>query len=281
MTPDETFLNQTRYHLFNTTAPRYEPLIMPAFGPLAARLVEAAQLQPHERVLDLGTGTGAVGLPAGQVARQVVGLDYAPAMLAIAQRNTLKAQAQNVGFYQGDMHRLPHPANTFAVALASFGFNGVDPERVFREVKRVLQAGGRLVFQEWGEVEEASKIVKQAIKAHKVERAEGFLADLRRLSETLTAWDELNDEEDIARLLGRAGFGEVKILIEREAIPFEPGPFYHYKTAWAPYQAELAAMPDAERTAVETEVVARLSAWAGPDGRFTWKPELVRIIAWT
>lgn len=277
---DQAVLEKTRLALFNTTAPRYQRLIMPAFGPLAESLVRLAVLQPDETVIDLGTGIGAAAFPAGRIARRVIGLDYAPAMLPIARQYGLNIGAGNVVFHQGDMHRLPYRAEAFAVALASFGFNGVDPFQVFPEVWRILQPGGRLALQEWGEVDEASKLVKQTVKAHKVKQAQGFLADLRRLADTPRAWDELEDEEDMARLLRRVGFGRVKILIEQEAIPFEPRAFFQYKTAWTPYQAELAAMSQTERTAVETEVVDRLSGWAGADGRFIWQPELIRIIAW-
>ena len=276
---DETRLEQTRCELFNTTAPRYQRLIMPAFGPLAESLVKTAALRPDETVIDLGTGIGAAAFPAGRMARYVAGLDYAPAMLPIAEEIRLAYSLDNVAFQQGDMHHLPYRSNTFDVALASFGFNGVDPYRVFPEVHRVLQTNGRLVLQEWGEVDEASKLVKQTVKAHQIQDATGFLADLRLLSSTPRAWDALEDEEDIARLLRRGGFGQVDILIEQEAIPFEPWSFYHYKTAWAPYQAELEAMSESARTAVETKTIDQLRAWAGADGRFMWQPELVRIIA--
>ena len=277
---DQAFFDKTRRVLFNTTAARYDNLIMPAFGPLARRLVEVAALKPNESVLDVGTGTGAVALSAAQIGTQAVGIDYAGAMLPLARQNALQQLTDKVAFYQGDMHRLPHRTETFAVALASFGFNGADQGQVFPEIYRVLRPGGRLVFQEWGEVEEASKIVKQAVKRHKVARAEGFLADLRHLVDTPDAWDELDDEEDVARLLRQVGFRNIKILIEQEAIPFEPLAFFRYKTAWTPYQAELAAMPAAERSAVQSEVIEQLSQWTGTNGRFIWEPQLARFMAW-
>lgn len=276
---DSNQIYQTRLALFNTTASRYDERIMPAFGPLARRLVNLANLKAADVVLDLGCGTGAVAFLAGRQAGQVVGVDYAAAMLAVARQKSGPGGGNRLLFYQGDMHRLPHRAGLFSVAIASFGFNGVNPGRVFAEIRRLLRPEGRLVFQEWGEIEPASKIVKQAVKAHKVEQATGFLADLRRLAETPDAWDELADEEDIARLLRRTGFRKVDILVEREAIPFTPLDFFNYKTAWTPYQAELAAMSPEGRRAVQTEVVNRLNAWTGPDGRFIWRPELVRIIA--
>jgi ubiquinone/menaquinone biosynthesis C-methylase UbiE len=279
MTSTDTFINKTRHVLFNTTGPRYD-LIMPAFGPLANSLVKLADLQPGERVLDLGTGTGAVAFPAGQTAKQVSGIDYAPTMLWRGRQHAIQTKAAHISFYQGDMHRLPHADATFQVALASFGLNGIDPSQVFSQVWRVLQSGGRLLFQEWGDVDEASKLIKQTIQAHSVEQAEGLLANLRRLSETPRAWDQVNGPGAIAEMLRESGFRWVKTIVEHEAIPLEPVTFFLYKTAWTPYQAELEAMSSTARAAVKAEVIDKLSSWTEANGHFIWKPELHRVIAW-
>jgi len=187
--------------------------------------------------------------------------------------------APNITFYQGDMHRLPHAANKFEVALASFGLNGIEPARVLPEVRRVLQPGGRFIFQEWDQVDEASKLVKETVKAHKVKEASGFLANLRRLGQAPKAWDQLDGGDGVAHLLRQTGFRDVNMTIEQEAIPIEPLAFFKYKTAWAPYQAELGAMPAADRAAVESAVVEQLGKWANSDGHFIWAPKLLRIIA--
>jgi ubiquinone/menaquinone biosynthesis C-methylase UbiE len=279
MTTNNSPLAQTRFALFNTTGPRYD-MIMPVFGPLAESLVKLAVLTPEEHILDLGTGTGAAVFPAGRSAHRVAGIDYAPTMLAGAMKIAQEAQLNNVVFCQGDMHRLPHAANSFEVALASFGLNGIDATRVFPEVWRVLKHGGRLVFQEWGEVDDASKLVKQTVQTHKVDQAEGFLAELRRLGEKQRAWDKLGGPEAVAELLQKVGFSRVRTAIEREAISLEPLTFYRYKTAWTPYQTELAAMSPLARKAVETTVVETLHRWTESNGHFIWQPELVRMIAW-
>jgi ubiquinone/menaquinone biosynthesis C-methylase UbiE len=274
-------LNDIRYALFNTTAPRYQTLILPAFGPLAAELVAKAGLQPGETVLDLGAGTGAVTFAAEARAGYTVGVDFAAAMLAIAQRQKGPQPGRPLSFYQGNMGQLPHPGGTFAVALASFGFNGIDPGQVFPEVLRVLQPGGRLLFQEWGRVEAASQLVKDAVKAHRVKQAEGFLADLRLLEATPRLWDQFSSNgEKIAAFLTGVGFAEVKFWRDQTAIAFDPHKFFHYKTAWAPYQAELNAMTGAERAAVEQEVVDQLKGWTDANGQFIWQPELLRVMAW-
>ena len=43
---------------FDRAAPHYATLIEPAYAPLAEALVKDAAIQPGERVLDLGTGSG-------------------------------------------------------------------------------------------------------------------------------------------------------------------------------------------------------------------------------
>src|SRR5438067_11774426 len=69
-------------------AAMYERYLAPLFLPWARELVERATLQPGERMLDVGCGTGVVTRAAVEVvetAVTVVGLDYNRAMLAIAR----------------------------------------------------------------------------------------------------------------------------------------------------------------------------------------------------
>jgi ubiquinone/menaquinone biosynthesis C-methylase UbiE len=279
MTNDQ-LLAQTRYTLFNTTAPRYDQLIMPALGPIAAELLKFAKPRSDDQILDLGTATGAVALPAGQLVDQVTGVDFASAMLPLAQQNARNAQAPNINFYQGDIHHLPHPTDTFTLALSSLSFNSVDPTQVSPEVLRVLQPGGRLAFQEWGETDDASKLVKKTIKQYRVEKAEGTLADFRLLGSTPKAWDELGEVEDIAQFLREVGFKDVKFFHTRATVPLKPETFYNFRTAWAPYQAEFAAISVENRSDVKAEILTQLGQWAKPDGHFIWQPELLQMIAY-
>lgn len=280
MMTDETLLNYIRQTLFNTTASRYDSHIMPAFGPLAEALLQVATPQSDDRVLDLGTATGAVALHASPSVQHVAGVDFAPAMLPLAQKNIRQRRSHNVTLYQGDVHRLPHPTDTFSLALSSLSLNNVDPQWVLPEVLRVLQPGGRFVFQEWGIMDEASKIVKKTFKAYRVETAEGTLADFRRLGETPRAWDQLGGADDIAQFLRQVGFSEIKVLHTTAAIPLDPLTFYQFRTAWAPYQAELSAMTADNQARLQAEIISQLTAWAEPDGCFIWQPELLQMVAW-
>lgn len=113
--------------------------------------VAALHLQPGERVVELGFGTGnevrdlaqLVG-PGGAVA----GIDVSSGMLAVAQRKL----SQNpppcpIDLRVGDARSLPFPDGSFDAAYTSFTlelFPAADIPVVLAEAKRVLKPGGRL-----------------------------------------------------------------------------------------------------------------------------------------
>jgi len=106
------------------------------------------RLAPSERVLDLGSGAGTDSLVAAQMVGldgHVTGIDMTPEMLAKARAAALEMGASNVEFVEGEVERLPFPAESFDVVIS----NGVidlipDKDAVFSELYRVLRPGGRL-----------------------------------------------------------------------------------------------------------------------------------------
>lgn len=97
------------------------------------------------RVLDVCCGTGDITLMLAKrrVDLTVEGLDFSPAMLAIAQK---KAKGRkNVRFRQGNAMRLPYEDDYFSAVCISFGLrNTADYGEVLAEMKRVLKPGGFL-----------------------------------------------------------------------------------------------------------------------------------------
>jgi demethylmenaquinone methyltransferase/2-methoxy-6-polyprenyl-1,4-benzoquinol methylase len=102
---------------------------------------------PGDAALDVCCGTGdfAVELrrtvgPSGRV----VGLDFAPEMLAVA-----RAKSPVVDWIEGDALALPFADNEFAATTVGFGVRNLsDLERGFAEMARVVRPGGRVVCLE-------------------------------------------------------------------------------------------------------------------------------------
>jgi ubiquinone/menaquinone biosynthesis C-methylase UbiE len=123
-----------------------------------AAVVEAAQLRPGMRVLDLASGVGdpalaiaeAVG-PTGHVAAT----DLGPGMIAFAEELAKSKGLRNMEFRVAKVEALPLPDKSFDVVTSRFGVMFF-PEQVkaFRECRRVLKPGGRVAFVVWGKREQ-------------------------------------------------------------------------------------------------------------------------------
>jgi ubiquinone/menaquinone biosynthesis C-methylase UbiE len=127
---------------FSATAVAYQRTMTPALRPLAERVVALAALQPGERVLDIGTGTGTAAALAVGDGRQVTGVDAAPGMLAIG-----RALYPGIEFVEADFMAMPFDADAFGAALSVHALHfAQDRIAALREWRRVVRPGGRIVF---------------------------------------------------------------------------------------------------------------------------------------
>ena len=107
-----------------------------------------ADLNEGETVLDLGSGGGIdVLLSAKRVgpSGKVYGLDMTDEMLDLANKNKAEAGATNVEFLKGFIEEVPLPDSSVDVIISNCVINlSSDKKAVFREMARVLRAGGRV-----------------------------------------------------------------------------------------------------------------------------------------
>lgn len=134
----------------------YERTLVPLiFAPYAQDLARRAAGLPADRVLEIAAGTGALtrelaaALPAHT---DIIATDLNPAMLAQAERT---GTARPVQWRQADAMQLPFDDASFDLVVCQFGIMFF-PDRVaaLAEVKRVLRAGGALLFNTWDRIED-------------------------------------------------------------------------------------------------------------------------------
>lgn len=117
--------------------------------PMAEKLVEAADLQAGQRVLDVACGSGNAALAAARCGCEVTGIDYVPELL---ERGRARAAAEGleVEFAEGDAEDLRFPDGAFDAVLSVVGVMFTpDQERAAAELARVCRPGGTIAVANW------------------------------------------------------------------------------------------------------------------------------------
>ena len=148
--------------MFDAIAPRYDLLNHVLSAGIdrrwRARAIRSLGLTGRETLLDVCTGTADVALEARGGSSQsahparVVGVDFAPAMLAFARRKVRHAHEESrITLVRGDAANLPVRDGSVDAVTVAFGIRNVErPERACAEMARTLRRGGRLAILEFG-----------------------------------------------------------------------------------------------------------------------------------
>ena len=157
--------------IFDATAEGYAATMAPSLRPVAAEVVRRAALQPGERVLDVGCGTGIAAAAAHAAGADVVGLDGAAGMIAIARR-----EVPGVDFRVGDFNDLPFDVGAFDAVISSHALLfGDDRVAALREWRRVCRPGGRLSLSVPGPEERTpGPLYAEVYHRHGVPRTFGY-----------------------------------------------------------------------------------------------------------
>ena len=167
-----------------------------AIGPL----LDAVDLRPGIRLLDVATGPGYVAAAAAARGARAMGIDFSAPMVARA-RDLNPA----VEFQEGDAEELSFPDASFEAVVMNFGIlHLARPERAMNQAARVLKQGGRFAFTAWAKPEEAVGfgMILNAIQSH---------GNLEVPLPQGPPFFRFSDPAECARTLSEAGFSDVNV----------------------------------------------------------------------
>jgi phosphatidylethanolamine/phosphatidyl-N-methylethanolamine N-methyltransferase len=132
--------------VFGRIASVYDVFFGPALHPGRLRAIERMNVQPGERVLEVGVGTG-INVVLYPPHCQVTGIDFSPSMLKKAHERIAKRGFTHVRLFEMDATAIDFPDDSFDIVFGPYLINVVpDPIQVAREMRRVCRPGGRIMF---------------------------------------------------------------------------------------------------------------------------------------
>lgn len=214
------------------------------------RLVELAEPQVTDHALDVSTGGGHVALALAPHVASVTASDLTPRMLEAARAFLTSRGVANAAFVVADAEHLPFLDASFDLVTVRIApHHYADVRAAVREMARVLRPGGRLII------------------------IDNIAPEDARLDALANEWEKRRDPSHVREYTAtewRAFLAEAEL----EVAHVETGRKAHDFAPWV----ERVRMPDAERTALERDMLA-----AGEDVRayFEIREEAGRVISWT
>lgn len=175
--------------------------------------LELVPILADDRVLDLGTGTGAVLARLAARAggpREALGVDRSASMLAAARDLPHAWRLQ-----RADATALPFPTDSFDVVIAAYLLHLLDPpgrRAVIAEAARVLRPGGRLIAITIDAPRSPALALVFAPVAAIARRSHGIMAGLR----VLDPRPELTDGGFCVKAVRRTGRGYPSLVVVAE-----------------------------------------------------------------
>lgn len=164
----------------------------------------ACALLDHERVLDIGCGSGRTTRDAARAASagSAMGIDTSAPAIAQACELAAAEGVRNVRFERGDAQAHPLPQQGFDVAISRFGtMFFADPIAAFRNIRSALTDDGRLVMMVW-----------QAYEANE------WAVAIQRKQAQLSAAFSFAYPAAVERILSAAGFADMTVQDVHEPV---------------------------------------------------------------
>jgi ubiquinone/menaquinone biosynthesis C-methylase UbiE len=249
---------EERWQLSGNAAHFYDRYVSLIMEPWVRRLVNVAELQPSECVLDVACGTGFVARLAAQcvdVAGRVVGIDLNASMIEAARAASGRDVVSIIDWRVGDAAALPFEDDLFDVVLCQQGVQFFsDRLGALRQMRRVLRPTGRLAFTVWSAIGDSPYVaaLAEALAQH-VSAEAGLMA---------RAPCALNDAEELYGLVTSAGFQNVRVrqMIETTTLPL-PEAFVPGHLAALPIAEAITRLAPDRRAALIQEMTEALHAY--------------------
>jgi enediyne biosynthesis protein CalE5 len=280
-TYDAERINREQREFWNGAAPGWKQMwsMLSAAQHVSQRLLELAQVEPGNRVLDIATGSGEPGITAAsKVGRDglVVATDQSRAMLELARERAAAAGLRNIKFFETGAEQLAvDDERDFDAALCRWGLMFVgDLDAAIRRVAQLLAAGGRFATAVWGPPEKVPMISlgDEAVRE---------LAKLPPPPPDAPSPLKLADPRPLERALAAAGFKDVRIEPINVRFEFESADAFaeQRRTVSTPFRAMLSKLPPELQRRILDALAQAARPYCDTSGKVRMDNEAILIAA--
>jgi len=132
--------------VYDKLAKVYDLTFGPTLHPGRIQAIKRMNIQPGERVLEVGVGTG-INLDLYPRDAVITGIDYTASMLEKARERAAKRDGAPARLLQMDAADLKFADDSFDIVYAPYLISVVpDPVKVAQEMHRVCRPGGRVII---------------------------------------------------------------------------------------------------------------------------------------
>ena len=132
--------------VYDKLAKVYDLIFGPTLHPGRIQAIQHMNIQPGERVLEVGVGTG-INLSLYPKQATVTGIDFSSSMLEKARERAARKGLRSMRLLQMDAADLKFADDSFDIVYAPYLISVVpDPVKVACEMRRVCRPGGRIIF---------------------------------------------------------------------------------------------------------------------------------------
>ena len=219
-------------------------------------IVQQADPQPGQTILDIAAGTGDLGFAAARRVGdegRVITTDFAPEMVEAARRNGERQGLSNVEFRVLDAERMELDDDSVDGVVSRWGYMLMaDPAAALGETRRVLRDGGRLSFAVWQTPDRnpwaaipGMTLVQRGHMPPPEPGAPGIFA--------------MGERDRVVQLVTGAGFDEPQVEELTFEWSYEAGELWETLNKLAgPIAAVIKQLPDEEQTAIREEIESNM-----------------------
>src|ERR1043165_7436211 len=132
--------------VYTSYAGVYDKIFGKVFHEGRESAIRNLNVQPNERILEVGVGTG-IALPMYPRHCEIVAIDFSEGMLEIARKRTVEHEMRHVTLHRMGAGAMEFEDSTFDTVVAAYVVTAVpDYRKVVSEMIRVCRPGGRIIM---------------------------------------------------------------------------------------------------------------------------------------